>query len=219
MQPNNDVTSRSTTSKIKSINLGTPTAEDATTPEEWAKKMQLVAENGDKAAFSEIYAYFGPKVKAFGLLLKSAHTSNEMAEELVQDVMTKVWLKAASFNPDKASVSTWIFTIARNSRTDYLRKWKRQDVPLHQDDLYQRSEDDFDPSISLDEKRTVRTVKAALKTLPKEQSEMLNEVYLKGKTHAEVAESSGIPLGTVKSRVRLALSKLKGKPLQDMINS
>ena len=131
-----------------------------------------------------------------------------MADELVQDVMIKVWTKAEYFNSDKASVSTWIFTIARNCRTDYLRKLKRTETPLVADDLWPMAEEEA-PFASLEQRRIEKNIHHALTLLPPEQAEALKQIYISGKTHAEVASALGLPLGTVKSRVRLAIAKLR----------
>ncbi|MBT8139337.1 MAG: sigma-70 family RNA polymerase sigma factor [Gammaproteobacteria bacterium] len=176
--------------------------------DDWAPLMKKIAEHSDRAAFEKLFAHFAPKIRSFCLMLKSQYTAPEMADELVQDVMLKVWLKAASFNPDKASVSTWIFTIARNCRTDYLRKLKRIDTPLTADDLWPMAEEEA-PYASLEQRRVESTIHGAIDTLPDEQASVLKQIYVHGKTHAEVSEANGIPLGTVKSRVRLALAKLR----------
>ena len=179
-------------------------------PDDWAPLMLRVADARDRVAYAKIFDHFAPKVKSFALLLRSSFTSQEMADELVQEVMLKVWLKAASFNPSKASVSTWIFTIARNSRIDYIRKMKRGDVQLDNEVLWEIV-DEREPVASLEELRVQKHMRAHIDDLPAEQADALKQIYLQGKSHAEVAEQSKLPLGTVKSRVRLAMNKLRAK--------
>ncbi len=179
-------------------------------PDDWAPLLLRVAEERDRAAYAKIFDHFAPKVKNFALLLRSSFTSQEMADELVQEVMLKVWLKAASFNPAKASVNTWIFTIARNSRIDYIRKMKRGDVQLDNEVLWEIV-DEREPVASLEELRVQKHMRAHIDELPIEQADALKQIYLEGKSHAEVAEQSKLPLGTVKSRVRLAMNKLRAK--------
>ncbi|MGB5326440.1 MAG: sigma-70 family RNA polymerase sigma factor [Pseudomonadales bacterium] len=203
---------------------GTMQADDANKEraiDEWAPLMPRIAEQRDRRAFAELFAHFAPKVKSFGMMLRSQYTSPEMADELVQDVMLKVWMKAGSFNPEKASVSTWIFTIARNCRTDYLRKLKRIDSPLTADDLWPMAEEEA-PYASLEQRRVEKTIRGAIEALPAEQADVLKQIYIDGKTHSEVAEASGLPLGTVKSRVRLAMGKLRinvGEELAEFSNA
>jgi len=177
-------------------------------PDEWAKILEAVAENQDRVAFTRLFRHFGPKIKAFGLSLNSGYTSEAMADELVQDVMIKVWVKASSFNADKASASTWIFTIARNCRIDFLRKMKRIDSPLRAEDLWPEAEQP-EPIAVLSQNRDAVEVARAMNTLSAEQRDVLQEIYMKGKTHSEVAAETGLPLGTVKSRVRLAMNKMR----------
>lgn len=177
--------------------------------DDWAPILKKVAQK-DRAAYAKLFQHFSPKVKSFALMLRSSFTSQEMADELVQEVMLKVWLKADSFNPSKASVNTWIFTIARNARIDYLRKMKRGDVQLDNDAMWELT-DDREPVTSLEELRVQKHMRSAIENLPREQAEALKQIYLEGKSHAEVAEQTSLPLGTVKSRVRLAMNKLRAR--------
>ncbi len=182
--------------------------------DDWAEYMLRVAQYKDADAFSELFSHFGPKVKAYGLSLNSMHTSPEMADELVQEVMIKVWEKARFFKPEKANVSTWIFAIARNCRIDYLRKMKRITSPLSADDLWPVFEEP-EPETLTELKNSGLQIEKAVHNLPVEQVAILREVYIEGKTHAEVAEQTGLPLGTVKSRLRLAMEKLRTSLVAD----
>lgn len=176
--------------------------------DEWGPVLKKIADDKDREAFARLFDHFAPKIKSYGMMMKSQHTSAQMAEELVQDVMLKVWLKAHCFDPEKAAASTWIFTIARNCRTDFIRKVKRTDTPLTADDLWPMAEE-TGPFTSLHQHRIEKNIHSAVEQLPVEQADVLKRIYIEGKSHSEVAEATGLPLGTVKSRVRLAVSKLR----------
>lgn len=181
--------------------------------DDWAPVLQKVA-NQDRAAYAKLFAHFAPRIKSFALMMRSNLTNQEMADELVQEVMLKVWLKAGSFNPAKASVNTWVFTIARNSRIDYIRKKMRGDVNVDNDAIWEL-EDEHEPVSSLEELRIQKHMHSAIDELPAEQADALKQIYLEGKSHAEVAEQCQLPLGTVKSRVRLAMVKLRNRFTQN----
>ncbi|KZX58757.1 RNA polymerase subunit sigma-70 [Halioglobus sp. HI00S01] len=176
--------------------------------DEWSQCLQLVADNQDREAFSRLFGHFAPLIKAFainGSALAAAH-----AEELVQEVMIKVWQKASAFNPHKAAASTWIYTIARNCRTDMYRRLQKFDTPLSADDIWPDSETDTEELFTaVQQKRDETKVREMLQQLPHEQSLILTKVYMEGKSHSEVSEELDLPLGTVKSRVRLAMKKLQ----------
>lgn len=179
------------------------------TADDWAATMQRVASHQDRAAFTNLFLHFAPRIKAYGIALSSIHTSPEMADELVQEVMIKVWQKARYFNSAKANVSTWIFAIARNCRIDYLRKMKRTETQLQIEDLWPIDEP-LDPFTTLHHLRSEQDIQSVVNNLPQEQAVILREIYVEGKTHSEIAAETGLPLGTVKSRVRLAMGKLRG---------
>ena len=146
-------------------------------------------------------------LKAF--LLKSGGVTPENAEELVQETMIKVWRKAPTFSASQASASTWIYTIARNTRIDWLRQQARKDPnDLNAEDIYDERETPT-PFSSLVHLRNKRQIGEQLKLLPRDQSEVLQMMYFQGKSGQQVADALDLPLGTVKSRIRLALGKLK----------
>jgi RNA polymerase sigma-70 factor (ECF subfamily) len=189
--------------------------------EQWISCLEKVASDQDLAAFRMLFNHFSPLIKSFAFKVPSLQESESFGEELVQETMFKVWSKASTFDPSLASPGTWIFTIARNMRIDLLRKQARHavnTVSLHQaddsdDDLDMEDiwleDDTADLFNQLVQMRSRKQIHESLKTLPKEQAEILRKVYLEDKSHAEVAHELSLPLGTVKSRVRLALSKLK----------
>lgn len=176
--------------------------------DDWSPVLKTIARDRDRQAFARLFDHFAPKIKSYGMMLKSQHTSAQMAEELVQDVMIKVWLKAHCFDSEKASASTWIFTIARNCRTDFIRKANRINTSLTADDLWPMAEEE-EPFTSLHHRRIEKNIHNAVSKLPAEQADVLKRIYIEGKSHSEVSAATGLPLGTVKSRVRLAVSKLR----------
>jgi RNA polymerase sigma-70 factor (ECF subfamily) len=124
--------------------------------------------------------------------------------------MIKVWNKAHSYKPEMAAVSTWIFTLARNARIDHMRRNGRFSTDIDPTELFNNIEDDSpDQFQQAQQQRTEAKIHQSLKELPIEQSQVLAKVYLEGKTHQETSAELGLPLGTVKSRVRLALQKLE----------
>ena len=174
--------------------------------DEWSQCLQTVAEKRDRQAFARLFKHFAPLVKAFALSgspLAAAH-----ADELVQEVMLKVWQKADGYNPRKAAASTWIYTIARNCRTDMYRRLQKFDTPLAAEDIWVEQEEE-EPFVAVQQRRNAQRVKEMLTELPQEQAQILAKVYMEGKSHSEVAEDLQLPLGTVKSRVRLAMQKLQ----------
>lgn len=174
--------------------------------DEWSQCLQVIAAKQDRAAFARLFKHFAPLVKAFALSgspLAAAH-----ADELVQEVMLKVWQKAEGYNPRKAAASTWIYTIARNCRTDMYRRLQKFDTPLAAEDIWVDQEEE-EPFVAVQQRRNAERVKEMLTQLPQEQAQILAKVYMEGKSHSEVAGDLQLPLGTVKSRVRLAMQKLQ----------
>jgi len=174
--------------------------------DEWSVCLQTVAQTQDKQEFAKLFKHFAPLIKAFALngsALAAAH-----AEELVQEVMIKVWQKATAYNPHKAAASTWIYTIARNCRTDMYRRLQKFDTPISADDIWPEGESD-EMFVAVQQKRDATRIREMLQDLPHEQCQILMKVYMEGKSHSEVAEELDLPLGTVKSRVRLAMKKLQ----------
>ncbi len=164
-----------------------------------------VAETGDREAFRELFEHFAPRLKAY-MLRQGADPG--MAEEIAQETMINVWRKAARFRADRASASTWIFTIARNLRIDLLRKANRPEPDM--DDPAMAP----DPAPTAHEllrgKREAARLREVFATLPAEQQEVLRLAFYEDKAHPQVAAELGIPLGTVKSRIRLAFGRLRG---------
>lgn len=174
--------------------------------DEWSECLTLIATRQDRAAFTRLFRHFAPLIKAFAL--SGSRLSITVADELVQETMLKVWQKAGAFNPEKAAASTWVYTIARNCRTDMFRRLQKFDTPVAAEDVFPDQEDE-EPFALLQDKRSRDKIRELMKGLPGEQMQILAKVYMEGKSHAEAAAELDLPLGTVKSRVRLAIQKLQ----------
>nr|WP_243748590.1 sigma-70 family RNA polymerase sigma factor [Pseudomaricurvus alcaniphilus] len=170
--------------------------------------MKRVAKDRDRDAFAELFEHFAPLIRSYSLARDpGAHL---VADELVQEVLIRVWLKAHTYNSSKANVNTWIFTLARNCRIDYLRRNGRYASEVDADDLFAAIEaDEPGPFETTQQRHTADRIQRGLDQLPVDQSNVLAKIYLEGKTQQEAAAELRIPLGTVKSRVRLALQKLE----------
>ena len=169
--------------------------------------LERVGEHQDRAAFAQLFDHFAPMIKRFCL---SKGGSPALADELVQEAMLKIWTKAASYDASKAAPSTWIFTIVRNCRIDLFRQQSRHTKVLDTEDIWEEPESsEATPVQRLETSRIETAVRQSLDTLPKEQSEVLAKVFMEGMSHSEAAEALSLPLGTVKSRVRLAFRKLQ----------
>ncbi|MCS5595443.1 MAG: sigma-70 family RNA polymerase sigma factor [Porticoccaceae bacterium] len=177
--------------------------------DQWSMLLVSVAETRDRHAFSQLFSHFAPLLKSFAQASRHEGWFPGLSEDLVQEVMIKVWQKSASYNPVKASATTWIYTVARNCRIDMLRrKSNTQYLPLENEYFWHEADEDTPVSL-MRQKRSEDKVQSCLSRLPKEQGEILRKVYLEGKSHAEASNELGLPLGTVKSRVRLALQKMQ----------
>lgn len=175
---------------------------------DWAALVIAVRDRQDKAAFAALFRHFAPRVKGF--LMKSG-ASASLAEECAQDVMATLWLKAHQFDPARASVGTWVFTIARNRRIDALRRARRPEP----EDLGWGPEPEPDADAALDMADANRRLGEALARLPEKQRALIERAYFGDLTHSEIAATTGLPLGTIKSRIRLALERLRRKMTQD----
>ena len=166
--------------------------------------MSDIAESSDRDAFEALFERFGPRIK--GMMMSSGATE-DVAEDLVQDVMMTVWRKASLYVPERGNVSTWIFTIARNARIDRLR---RQPVQPYVDVETVTVECDT-PSAEAQVigSQNDERVREAVELLPDEQKEVIEMAFLRFKPQSVIAEELKLPIGTVKSRMRLAYQKLK----------
>lgn len=162
-----------------------------------------IAERRDRDAFVGLFNHFAPRVKSYLMRLGAAP---ETAEELAQETLLTVWRRAASFDPAKAAASTWIFTIARNLRIDLSRR-DRREAPAEDPSDFVAGPAGPDEALSAleDEAR----VAAAVSSLPREQAQVIALAFYGDKPHSEIACELGLPLGTVKSRLRLAMARLR----------
>ncbi len=170
--------------------------------------MRRVAEDRDKHAFAKLFDHYAPQLRAYSLAREPG--ADPIADELVQEVMIRVWLKAGKYNARLSNLNTWIFTLARNCRIDLMRRSNRHANTINPTDIFSQIEDDSPgPFQQAQISRIEESIKAGLEKLPQEQFEVLTRVYLEGKSHQQISAELKLPLGTVKSRVRLAMKKLK----------
>ncbi|WP_412505613.1 sigma-70 family RNA polymerase sigma factor [Roseovarius sp. SYSU LYC5161] len=169
---------------------------------EWIECIIRVRDSQDKAAFATLFQHFAPRVKAF--LMRSG-ADETLAEECAQDAMATLWQKAHLFDPSRASVATWVFTIARNRKIDALRKQKRPEP----EDLPWGPENEPDQAEVLALQQECDQLGEAIATLPEKQRKLIEKAYFGDLSHTEIAEETGLPLGTIKSRIRLALDRLR----------
>ncbi|WP_340119526.1 sigma-70 family RNA polymerase sigma factor [Pelagibius sp. 7325] len=166
--------------------------------------VEAIARRQDREAFKRLFAAFAPRVKAFA---RRRGAETQVAEDLAQDVMLTVWRRAAQFDRRKASASTWIFTIARNRRIDMMRREARPAFDAEDPSLQAEAEPSADESLA--ERRREGDLRRAVARLPETQSQLLRLAYFEDKSHGVIAEELDLPLGTVKSRIRLAMHKLR----------
>ena len=168
----------------------------------WVSHMMRIRDDQDRAAFAELFDHFAPRVKGF--LMKSGADAT-LAEECTQDVMAALWHKSHQFDPARASVATWIFTIARNRKIDLLRRQRRPEP----EELTWGPEAEPDQADIVNLQQESELLGTALDALPPAQRELIDKAYFGDLTHSEIAAQTGLPLGTIKSRIRLALDRLR----------
>lgn len=177
---------------------------DAGTPDGAAHVMHLIAQDKDKEAFKVLFQHYAPRVKGYMLKLG---TENSLADELAQETLLMVWRKAEQFDRRKASPSTWIFTIARNLRIDAFRKLNRPELDPEDPALIPEPEEAADDRVGRIER--AKYIAGALKELNAEQAQVVRMSFYEDKSHSVIAEELGVPLGTVKSRLRLAFGRIR----------
>lgn len=169
-----------------------------------ADLVERIAAHADREAFARLYLHFAPRVKGYLIRLGA---EGGLAEELAQEVLLTVWRKAASFDRRQSSVSTWLYTIARNRRIDVLRRERRP--ALDPDDPALVPAAPVAADVAADDTRRDATLRVAIAELPAEQADLLQLAFYEGKSHSEIAAARALPLGTVKSRMRLAFNRLR----------
>jgi RNA polymerase sigma-70 factor (ECF subfamily) len=173
---------------------------------EWAELIGRVAAHGDRDAFKLLFEHFAPRVKGF--LVKAGMTT-DAAEEIAQATLLTVWRKAAQFDPASAGAAAWIFTIARNLRIDAARQAARQAKVAASAERDETPEVADSPETMMSRSDDVSRVAAALEQLSEEQSTVIRMSFIEEQPHGEIAERLRLPLGTVKSRIRLAMARLR----------
>lgn len=166
--------------------------------------LAMIGADKDKDAFATLFSYYAPRLKSF--YMKSGMNA-ETADELAQETMINVWRKADGFDSEKAKASTWIFTIARNKKIDFFRKEGRPLPDFHDPAMAVQAEPLPDESYHSGHASDI--VAQAVNELPEDQMELIKKAYFEDKSQRDIAEETGLPLGTVKSRIRLALDKLR----------
>lgn len=165
-----------------------------------------VGRDCDRIAFGVLFRYFGPRLKTY--FMRYATVDETTADELVQDAMLLVWRKAALFDPARAAASTWIFSIARNLRVDAWRLERRRAALAEGvEQVFAPAEPGSDELVALAGREAA--LRKALCDLPREQAHLVLLSYFEDRSHSQIASSVGLPLGTVKSRLRMALARLR----------
>ena len=172
------------------------------TVDPWTKCLIEFKKTQDAKRFAELFGHFAPRVKAF--LMKSG-ASATLAEETTQEALATVWQKADLFDPSLASASTWIFTIVRNKQIDAIRKQRRPEP----EDLPWGNAPQPSPEEILAVSDESALLRRCLAELPQNQRQMIEKAYFGDLSHYEIAEATGLPLGTIKSRIRLGLERLR----------
>ena len=181
---------------------------DADDPSAWIVD---IAAHRSRESFARLFARFAPRVKSYLLRLGARP---ELAEELAQETLLTVWRKAAYFDPNRASAGTWIFAIARNLRVDALRRERHPEALENEPALAPSEAQPADAAVVALQR--LNRVREALGGLPADQVEVVRLSFFEEKPHSEISEDLGLPLGTVKSRLRLALARLRSR-LEDLL--
>jgi RNA polymerase sigma-70 factor, ECF subfamily len=172
----------------------------------WAASLiRVIAERADRKAFAALFGWYAPRIKAFMI---RGGTDGDVAQEVAQEAMIAVWRKAATFDVGLARPATWIFSIARNKRIDMLRRERRFDLAV-EDVTPLAGEEPVAADAGAIAAETVARVRASVQTLPPDQLEVIRKAFFEEKSHSTIAAELGLPLGTVKSRIRHALLRLR----------
>jgi len=175
--------------------------------QDWSAHIAAVSARADRAAFAALFGFFAPRIKSF---MRRSGESESQADELAQEAMLMVWRKAALFDPATTGAAAWIFTIARNLRIDARRRAQREDVVATGDiDEEFRIDDAPGPDALLATVQSEAQVRAALAKLSPDQRRVVQMSFFEEMPHTEIAQTLRIPMGTVKSRLRLAMKRLR----------
>lgn len=187
------------------------TGTDPSERDRLATCVEQIASEKSRAAFAQIFEYFAPRLKSYLIRLGSDDAGSE---EIVQEVMLNVWRKADQYDRRQASVSTWIFRIARNRRIDSHRRMNKPELDA-EDPMLQPSPVEA-PDITVNRAQIETVVRQELETLPEDQLVLLKAAFYEGLSHSQIAKKFDLPLGTVKSRIRIAFQRLKGQLERDL---
>jgi RNA polymerase sigma-70 factor (ECF subfamily) len=171
--------------------------------------VEAIAANQDRAAFTRLFNIMAPRLKAYCLKRGSNAAA---AEEAAQETMIQVWRRAGQFDPARASVATWIYTIARNKRIDHFRREQHPEITA--EDIAWSMSAPVDAQSGLELAESGETLAEKIEDLSTEQAEVIHKAFFEDKTHQVIAEELNMPLGTVKSRIRLALAKLRSSMVE-----
>jgi RNA polymerase sigma-70 factor (ECF subfamily) len=171
--------------------------------------LSLVAKNQDKAAFTKLFSFFAPKIQRFGI---KQHGNESQANELVQDTMTNVWKKAHLYDASKGAATTWIYTVMRNASFDQLRKVKSKAEQNLGDDIWpleQALSESDNESTPFGDHLMTKQLESLVDSLPMAQRVVVQGVYFQELSQEQLSQQLGVPIGTIKSRLRLALEKIR----------
>ena len=174
--------------------------------EEWQDLLLNVASHGCQDSFRKIFNHFYPILVGQGM---KSRLSKEVASELAQETMMRVWSQANSFDVSKGNAALWIYVIARNLKYDHLRKHRKGPIQAPSQDVYSEEIVDFSDEGRVEALFDLNQLREHIKKLSTEQRDIIHKIYFEGMTQQEIAEESRIPIGTVKSRVRLATATIK----------
>ena len=173
----------------------------------WARLIEAVAIRRDREAFAALFRHFAPRIKT---LMQRSGASEQLADELAQEALFLVWSKASLFDPKSGGAAAWIFTIARNLRIDALRRQRRTPTTdTSETELEFQRDEGPSPDAGVAASQIEARVRNALSALPDEQMRVIELSFFHEAAHAEIARVLDIPLGTVKSRLRLAMARLR----------
>jgi len=170
---------------------------------EWLK---AIADNRDKRAFTLLFKFFAPKIKN---IVRSKFPNEDQASEVVQETMSNIWRKAHLYNADKGAPTTWVYTVMRNVSFDLLRKIKGNKEDNLSEDIWHVVENQHVDNESFDDHIENKNLLDVIENLPEAQQQVVKGYYLMEMSQEQLAQELNLPLGTIKSRLRLALAKLK----------
>lgn len=170
----------------------------------WNDCIARIARDNDEAAFEAVFRHFAPRLKSYFMRLGA---DSSQAEEIAQEALVLVWRNAARFDPAKANVATWIFTIARNLSIDRFRKARRP--AFDPSDPAFEPDPDPSPQLAMEQAEVDAKIRSLVEGLPDNERRVLMMSFFEDRSHSEIADELGLPLGTVKSRIRLAFGRFR----------